>query len=208
MLCGGAMSARGAREKAVGLKSVRIAVAIIIASGALVFAAVQFVSGSNLRSARLALLKKDVPAAISHLNKANALTPSKESRYIAGSVALFDLKRPDLAVGEFLKLEKEFCGGYIHSYGLTARALFAMGKHQEAKEFFQLERKAFPFSALYAGFELAALQMSSSAKQELTDASARFERNLKLRDLDLSTAAYLRKNPDFDDRPLKWSKKP
>jgi tetratricopeptide (TPR) repeat protein len=208
LLCGGALSARGIRENDVGLKTSRSAAAILITSGALLFASLQFISGLNLRKAKIDLLKRDVISALPRLQKANELIPTRESRYIAGNVALFDLKRPDIAVNEFLKLEKEFCGGYIHSYGLTARALFAMGKHQEAKEFFALEREAFPYSALYAGFELAALQMSRSPQADIADAAKRFEDNLKLRDLDTGSAAAIQKNPEFDDKPLKWSKKP
>ena len=208
LLFGGALSARGIRENPVIMRHTRIACAVIISAGALTFAVLQFISGCNLRDAKLALIKRDVIPALKSLHTANSLVPTRESRYISGSVALFDLKRPDIAVNEFLKLEKEFCGGYIHSYGLTARALFAMGKHQEAKEFFELERKAFPFSALYAGFELAALQLSNASKLDIANAAKRFEDNLKLRDLDVASAVSIRKNPELDDKPLKWSKKP
>ena len=208
LLTGGALSARGIGRTPTGFRNTRLALCVIITAGAALFAAAQFVSGFNLRAAKLDLHRKNVPSALQHLKTANSLIPTRESRYIAGNVALFDLKRPDLAVNEFLKLEKEFCGGYIHSYGLTARALFAMGKQQEAKEFFSLERKAFPFSALYAGFELAALKMSKASAQEIREAAKRFENNLKLRNLDLASAVQVQKNPELDDTPLKWSKKP
>ena len=208
LLTGGALSARGIGRTPAGFRNTRLALCVIITAGAAFFAAAQFVSGFNLRAAKLDLHRKNVLSALQHLTTANSLIPTRESRYIAGNVALFDLKRPDLAVNEFLKLEKEFCGGYIHSYGLTARALFAMGKQQEAKEFFSLERKAFPFSALYAGFELAALKMSKASAQEIGEAAKRFENNLKLRNLDLASAIQVQKNPELDDTPLKWSKKP
>ena len=208
LLTGGALSARGIGRTPVGFKLIRFSLFAIITAAALIFAAVQFVSGCHLRRAKLELHNKNVYQAISHLQSANKLLPTRESRYIAGNVALFNLKRPDLAVNEFLKLDKEFCGGYIHSYGLTARALFAAGKQQEAREFFALERKAFPFSALYAGFELAALQLSNASSQEKAEAAKRFEYNLKLRDLDIGNAALIQKNPELDERPLKWSKKP
>ncbi len=208
LLTGGALSARGIGKTSIGFKHIRFTLFAIITLAALTFAAVQFVSGFHLRAAKLDLHRRNVSSALGHLNAANRLISTRESRYIAGNVALFDLKRPDLAVNEFLKLEKEFCGGYIHSYGLTARALFAMGKQQESKEFFALERKAFPFSALYAGFELAALKMSNASQQEIRDAAKRFENNLKLRDIDPGSAAGIQKNPELDDNPLKWSKKP
>jgi hypothetical protein len=81
-----------------------------------------------------------------------------------------------------------------------------LGKNDAAREYFILEREAFPYSALYAGFELAMLEISKSSIIDIAKAKQRLIRNLELRNLTTADAAMLNRSPQLDDQPLKWSK--
>jgi hypothetical protein len=77
---------------------------------------------------------------------------------------------------------------------------------REAKEYFELELKAYPYSALYAGFEHAMLNLARDSQYDIAMSRARLERNLALRGLSLKSENLGQLDHDFDDRPLNWSK--
>ena len=84
--------------------------------------------------------------------------------------------------------------------------LTALGRFPEAKEYFELELKAYPYSALYAGFEHAMLNLARDSQYDIAMSRARLERNLALRGLSLKSENLGQLDHDFDDRPLNWSK--
>ena len=206
LLIGGTLAARGTGKTPVKAAKMRTVFACVSAVFALYFAVNIFSATYNLRQAKLHVLNKNPLAAKRLLDISLKRFPLPEARYIAANVLLFDMKEPRQAIMQLIKLENEICGGYLHSYGITARALTVLGKFAEAKEHFELERKAFPFSALYAGFELGMLQMANASKYDIAQANERLIKNLELRDLTLSDVRILHRDANIDDAPLKWSK--
>ena len=206
LLAGGALAARGTGKSSVKGAQLRTILAAVSLIFAMVFAVKIFTATYNLRQAKLCMLNKNVLTAKKHLDISLKNFSTPEARYITANVLLFDMKRPQEAIYQFIKLEEEICGGYLHSYGLTARALTVLGKYNEAKEHFALEREAFPFSALYAGFELAMLQLAKAPDLDIAEAKARLIKNLELRDLSIADAKQLSRDAQSDDAPLKWSK--
>lgn len=206
LLAGGLLSASGVRKTPVKASVLRKSSAIVLFIFATIAAVNIFLATNHLRNAKLLLLSKNPIQALEQLIFSLKKFPVPEARYIAANVLLFDLKQPIPAIAQLIKLEHEICGGYIHSYGITARALTATGKTDTAKEYFALERKAFPYSALYAGFELAMLEISRASAVNIAAAKARLMKNLELRNLKPEDIPYLQKTPELDDKPLKWSK--
>ena len=103
---------------------------------------------------------------------------------------------------ETMKMSRDtraFRGKVIEEYG-------TVGKFAEAKEFFALERQAYPYSVLYAGFELAALELSHASASERAEAKARLIRNLELRDIPLSEVNRFHRDAALDDAPIPWGK--
>ena len=206
LLSGGALAARGVSKTQVKSATARKAAAVILIICAAFFAVNIFIATLHLRQAKLLTLSKNPAAAMEHLYTSLKKFPVPEARYIAANIMLFDMKQPVLAVDQLVKLEHEICGGYLHSYGLTARALTALGRTDAAKEYFKLELESFPYSAIYAGYELAMLEISKASIYDIAQAKKRFIRNLELRGLSQADAAALSKSPHIDDEPLKWSK--
>ncbi len=206
LLSGGALAARGAGKSQVKAPHLRTILAAASALGAVIFAVSIFSATSHLREAKLSLLKNDTMTAKKHLDISLEKLALPEARYITAQIQLFNLKDPAGAVIQLFKLESDVCGGYLHSYGLTARALTALGKFAEAKEFFALERQAYPYSVLYAGFELAALELSHASAAERAEAKARLIRNLELRDIPLSEVNRFHRDAALDDAPIPWGK--
>ena len=206
LLAGGTLAARGTRKTQVKKAGIRKILAAALFICAAVLAVNIFYATYHLRTAKLLILGRNPEAAMEHLKISLDKFPVPEARYIAANILLFNLKQPVEAVSQLVKLEHEICGGYLHSYGLAARALTALGKNDAAREYFILEREAFPYSALYAGFELAMLEISKSSIIDIAKAKQRLIRNLELRNLTTADAAMLNRSPQLDDQPLKWSK--
>ena len=206
LLAGGALAARGTGKQEVKKSKLRLLLAVASAVAAVMISFNLFVSGLYLREAKLLMLEHKNLDALDRLSKSSKHFPNPEARYIAASSALFDLKMPHIAIQELVKLENDFCGGYLHSYGLTARSLTSLGRYKEAIEYFDLELKAFPYSALYAGFEYAMLNLANAPVFDISVSRSRLARNLELRGLTLKSENLGQLDHDFDDRPLKWSK--
>ena len=206
LLSGGALAARGIRKKQVHGATLRKITAIILLLCAAAFAVNIFTATLHLRQAKLLTLSKNPAAAMEHLYTSLKKFPVPEARYSAANIMLFTMKQPLWAVEQLIKLEHEICGGYLHSYGLAARALTALGRTDAAREYFKLELESFPYSALYAGYELAMLEISKASIYDIALAKKRFIRNLGLRDLTPADAASMSKSQHLDDAPLKWSK--
>lgn len=206
LLAGGALAARGTGQSEVKKSLLRKVFSAASAAAAVFIAVNLFLSGYYLREGKLLILEQRTLEALDKLTKSTKRYPNPETRYITASTALFNLKMPQIAVQELVKLEREFCGGYLHSYGLTARSLTALGRFPEAKEYFELELKAYPYSALYAGFEHAMLNLARDSHYDIAMSRARLERNLALRGLSLKSENLGQLDHDFDDRPLNWSK--
>ena len=206
LLAGGALAARGTRKTQVKAATLRKTLSVILFICAAVFAVNIFIATSHLRNAKLLIREPQPLAALEQLSISLKKFPVPEARYIAANILLFDLKQPAAAITQLLKLEHEICGGFHHSYGVTARALTALGKFDSAKEYFALEREAFPYSALYAGYELAMLELSQAPAIDIKNAHQRLIRNLELRNFKLSDIPMLKNAIHIDDEPLKWSK--
>ena len=85
---------------------------------------------------------------------------------------------------------------------LLGHAYDVAGKYHFALYHFEKEARDFPFSALNAGLRLGTLQKSNAPREQITAASAVFNRIMEMRKMKTEDFAKLLRNPALDDEPL------
>ncbi len=164
---------------------------------------INLASGIHLRNAKLARDRSDFASALTSLARSMEIKPTPQATFLQGSIELFNRKNPTVATEAFQRLETYFgLSNYSHANGLMARALAVLGRHQEALNYFERERKNFPLSGLNSGFELMTLRRCNASPDDIHQAEVRFQRAMASKELTPKDFLLLIRHPIWDDSPI------
>lgn len=178
-----------------------LAVQITLLLALILLLATNFGSGWLLRRAVLAAEAGDKAAYGELLERSRRVKSTPDNLYRGAMVELFDRKNPVAALDLLMRIEpKTGFVNYRHNQGLTARALVAAGRPDEALPFFEQEQTNFPLGAGNLYFYEQVLRHLDDA-EAAGAVNARLRRNLELRKLTRADIPILLQNPEWDVNP-------
>ncbi|MFA7229864.1 MAG: O-antigen ligase family protein [Victivallaceae bacterium] len=159
-----------------------------------------FVSGTMLRNAFYQKYLKNYTDAVELCDESIQTKMSPQNTYLAALIAFYELKDSTKALRYLDMLKATGYRNYVNNNGLYARALVVDGRPLEALQYFELEQKNFPLSALnlyYYWLTLISLNKPEQAAAIFNE----LNRVLKQKGMDISMIPVLRKHPGLDIRP-------
>lgn len=152
------------------------------------------VSNYCYREAKLALLDGRTGDAARYILRSINTRPDNDNLYLAGTIALFELKDPVKAEQYFTAMNQ---ANYSHRNGRLARALAAQGKWQESIPYFEAEERNFPLSLINLYYF-----NQVRSKLNLPVDNPRFEDILTLKNIPAKEIPCILKNNVLDDNLL------
>ena len=198
-ICGSGLS--GAEEPVpVGKRYIAAAAVMLLAC---FYLTVNLRSGIPLHRGKLLLARGEKSEALAEFCRSAAIYPNAPALYMAGQTEFFDFHRAGNAIFRWNQIRNELrMPSFLHMNRLLGHAYDVAGKYHVALYHFEKEARDFPFSALNAGLRLGTLQKSNAPREQITAASAVFNRIMEMRKMKTEDFAKLLRNPALDDEPL------
>ncbi|MDD5599736.1 MAG: O-antigen ligase family protein, partial [Victivallaceae bacterium] len=158
-----------------------------------------FVSSKHYRNARLMFDQKNFNSAFAEIEKSLAAKQTPQNTYMAGRIALYNLKKPLLCLKFLDQLAALGIENFDHNNQLRAKALAASGRLPESLFYFAREQQNFPLSCVNLYYYRLVLRKLGRKAQ--ADAIDRHLKNLlKLKGFSESSLPALLKDPHMDLR--------
>jgi O-antigen ligase len=149
------------------------------------------------RQALIMIKNKEPKMAIECCNKSLAYKTTPQSLYRAAMIAIFDLKKPKLALSYLKRFDQTTYENYLSNNGLRARALCASGQPAKALPFFERETKNYPIGSLNWHFFYYTLRMLN-LKAAADIAQQNLIYSLKVKGMTLNDIPLLIRNSELD----------
>jgi O-antigen ligase len=153
---------------------------------------------SYLNREALIQLKGGQPqTALQSCNRSLAYKITPQTLYRAAMISLFDLEKPELALGYLEKFDQTTYGNYISNNGLRARALCVQRQPVKALPFFERESKNYPLGSLNWHFYYYTLRMLN-LKKAAQIAKDNLLYSLEAKGMTAADISLLIKKPELD----------
>ena len=146
----------------------------------------------------LILIKNHQPKlALHNCNRSLTYKITPQALYRAAMIAIFDLKKPKLALNYLKKFDQTPYKNYLSNNGLRARALVVLRQPKQALPYFQQETKNYPIGSLNWNFFYYTLRMLN-LREAATIAKENLLYSLKVKGMTLNDIPLLLKHSDLD----------
>jgi O-antigen ligase len=146
----------------------------------------------------LILIKNHQPKlALQNCNRSLNYKITPQALYRAAMIAIFDLKKPELALHYLKQFDQTPYKNYLSNNGLRARALVVLRRPKQALPYFQQETKNYPIGSLNWNFFYYTLRMLNLS-EAATIAKDNLLYSLKVKGMTLDDIPLLLKHSELD----------